>query len=163
EITRMQVEAARYANPLTLLPGNVPIDAHMERLLAAGQWFAAAYCDINHFKAFNDAYGYRRGDDMIKLAASALARAVDPRGDFLGQMGGGDCIMLMQSEDWEARCQRAVETFGIEAALLFDAEDFERGGVRGEDRQGNQVIFPLASLAVGVVRAHPSEFHSHLE
>jgi len=163
EITRMQVEAARYANPLTLLPGNVPIDAHMERLLAAGQSFAAAYCDINHFKPFNDAYGYRRGDDMIKLAASVLARTVDPRRDFLGHIGGDDFIMLMQSDDWEERCQRAAETFGTEAVLLFEAEDLERGGLRGEDRQGNAIVFPLASLAVGVVRADPSEFHSHLE
>jgi EAL domain-containing protein (putative c-di-GMP-specific phosphodiesterase class I)/GGDEF domain-containing protein len=163
EITRMQMEAARYANPLTLLPGNVPIDAHMERLLAAGQSFVAAYCDINHFKPFNDAYGYRRGDDMIKLAAAVLSRACDSSRDFLGHIGGDDFILLLQSDDWEARCQRAVDTFGAETAPHFDPEDLERGGVRGEDRQGNAIVFPLASLAVGVVRADASEFHSHLE
>jgi len=163
EMTRLQVEAARYANPLTLLPGNVPIDAHMERLLAAGIPFSAAYCDINHFKPFNDAYGYRRGDDMIKLAASVLTRVRDPQRDFLGHIGGDDFILLMQSEDWEARCNRAAEIFGAEAAGLFDRADLDGGGLRGEDRQGNALCFPLSSLAIGVVRVSPGDFASHLE
>src|SRR5262249_46978925 len=70
EVTRLQMEAARYANPLTMLPGNVPINEHIERLLDAKVGFTAAYCDLNHFKAFNDAYGYSMGDEMIKLTAN---------------------------------------------------------------------------------------------
>ena len=36
EITQMQINAARYANPLTQLPGNVPINEHIDRLLHSG-------------------------------------------------------------------------------------------------------------------------------
>ncbi len=162
-ITRLQVEAARYANPLTLLPGNVPIDGHMTRLLDAGQPFTACYADLNHFKSFNDAYGYRRGDEMIKLTATLLANACDTGRDFLGHIGGDDFIVLFQSEDWEARCTRALQTFDRDALALFDREDVARNGIGGEDRLGNPQLFPLTSLALGVIRILPADFPSHLE
>jgi diguanylate cyclase (GGDEF)-like protein len=163
EIARMQIEAARYANPLTLLPGNVPIDAHMQRLLAGGIAFEAAYADINHFKPYNDVYGYRRGDDMIRLAATVLSRACDPGCDFLGHIGGDDFIMLMQSADWEARCRAAVESFAAESTGLFEAADLQRNGLRSEDRQGNEILFPLTSIAIGVVRVQGGGFASHVD
>lgn len=50
----MQIDAARYANPLTLLPGNVPIDEHILRLMNAGMRFAVCHCDLDSFKPFND-------------------------------------------------------------------------------------------------------------
>lgn len=52
-VTAARIEAARHANPLTLLPGNIPITEHIERLLAGRARFAAAYADLNHFKPFN--------------------------------------------------------------------------------------------------------------
>ncbi len=163
EITRLQIDAARYANPLTLLPGNVPISEHIDRLLRAGLPFSAAYCDLNHFKPFNDAYGYSRGDEMIKLAASILARIADSTRDFLGHIGGDDFMLLFQSEDWEERNVKALEHFETEAARLFDEDDIGRGALAGEDRKGNTLLFPLTSLAIGVVRVLPSDFASHLE
>jgi len=48
-------------NPLTHLPGSPGIEAEVNRRLAAQTPFAFAYLDIDHFKAFNDVYGYPRG------------------------------------------------------------------------------------------------------
>lgn len=163
EITQMQLDAARYANPLTMLPGNVPIDEHIERLLAAGAAFAACYCDLNHFKPFNDAYGYRRGDDMIKLTARTLAAACDPACDFIGHIGGDDFMLLMQSDDWEARCRAVLDAFDEEAQALFAHADRLRSGFLAEDRLGNPVTFPLTSLAIGAVVVAPGTFASHLD
>ena len=162
EITAMQLEAARYANPLTMLPGNVPIDEHIERLLAARVPFVAAYCDLNHFKAFNDAYGYRRGDDIIKLGARSLRQVCDERRDFLGHIGGDDFIALFQSPDWKARCERALEAFALEADFLFDEDDRARGALSGTDRAGRALSFPLTSLAIGAVQVDGSAFASHM-
>lgn len=69
EITQMQMDALRYANPLTQLPGNVPINEHLEFLMEAGEPFAVCYADLDHFKPFNDLYGYRHGDEAIQLTA----------------------------------------------------------------------------------------------
>jgi EAL domain-containing protein (putative c-di-GMP-specific phosphodiesterase class I)/predicted transcriptional regulator len=82
EITQMQLNAARYANPLTLLPGNVPIDEHIARLLENGARFCACYVDLDHFKPYNDAYGYRKGDDMLRLTGKILSGHCDPQKRF---------------------------------------------------------------------------------
>lgn len=148
-VTELRVEAARYANPLTFLPGNIPISEHVGRLLAGAAPFVAAYADLNQFKPYNDHYGYWRGDEMIKLAARVLSECCDPVGDFLGHVGGDDFVLLMQSPDWERRCLDAIRHFNAEAHSLFDEEDRQRGGIRGEDRHGQASFFPMTTISIG--------------
>ena len=157
-IAEVRVEAARYANPLTFLPGNIPISEHIGRLLAGRALFTACYSDLNQFKPFNDQYGYWRGDEMIKLAASCLARACDPLRDFLGHVGGDDFVVLFQSDDWRVRCEKAVAEFNANAPSLYDAADRERGGITAEDRQGRSAFFGLTTLSIGAVRVLPGDF-----
>lgn len=162
EITLLQLEAARYANPLTLLPGNVPIDEHIAALLEAKTPFVVAYCDINHFKAFNDAYGYRRGDEMIRLAARTLSAACDGKQDFIGHIGGDDFLLVFRSDDWKSRCERALATFARQSQSLFDQADWIRGTLKGEDRSGRPLYSPLTTLAIGAVPVDPETYGSHL-
>jgi GGDEF domain-containing protein len=163
EITNLQIAAARYANPLTLLPGNVPINEHIERLLRARVGFIACHCDLDHFKPFNDAYGYRRGDDMIQLTGHILSDACDVRRDFLGHIGGDDFILLMQSADWTMRCRQALERFDRESARLYADEDLARGGLLVEDRKGNPMSQPLGALSIGAVVVESGDYLSHYE
>jgi diguanylate cyclase (GGDEF)-like protein len=152
-VTELRIEAARYANPLTLLPGNIPITEHIVRLLEAGRPFIAAYADLNHFKPFNDQYGYFRGDQMIRLLAETLMAHAEPRSDFVGHVGGDDFVVLFQSPDWRERCERIVADFNQAAASLFDAQDLARGGHEAEDRQGHAAFFPLTTLTIGACAA----------
>ena len=163
EITNLQITAARYANPLTLLPGNVPVNEHIERLLRAGGTFVACYCDLDHFKPFNDAYGYRRGDDVIQLTGRILLEACDPRRDFIGHIGGDDFILLLQSSDWSARTHEALKRFDQESLQLYSAEDLARGGLLAEDRSGNSVVHSLSALSIGAVVVEPGDYRSHYE
>lgn len=163
EITEMQVVAARYANPLTLLPGNVPIHEHTDRLLAAGVGFVAAYFDLDHFKPYNDVYGYRRGDEMIQLAARIIAEQSDPDLDFVGHVGGDDFIVLFQSPDWEQRCRDALRLFDAARGALFLPEHIAHGGYESEDRRGRMVFHPPVALSVGAVPVHQGCFQQRLE
>jgi len=74
QITEMQIDAARYANPLTLLPGNVPVNEHIEHLLQTGTPFYACCCNLDNFKPYNEVYSYRHGDEMIQLAGRILTQ-----------------------------------------------------------------------------------------
>lgn len=161
EITQMQINAARYANPLTLLPGNVPIDEHIDRLLQSGARFAACYVDLDHFKPFNDVYGYRKGDDVIQLTGHLLGMHCDPKRDFIGHVGGDDFIILFQSEDWEARCEMILADFAKAIPEHYSAADRERGGYISEDRRSRKVFHSLISLSLGVVRIEPGQYVSH--
>lgn len=157
-VTELRIEAARYANPLTLLPGNIPIAEHIARLLDGSRVFFAAYADLSHFKPFNDQYGYFRGDRMIQLAADTLLRHVQPSWDFVGHVGGDDFVVLFQSEDWEERCHRIVAEFNASALQLFDAEDARRGVLECEDRSGRYSTFPLSTMCIGVACISPRQF-----
>jgi len=163
EITALQISAARYANPLTGLPGNVPINEHIDRLIASGTRFAACYIDLDHFKPFNDSYGYRKGDDVIQLTGRVLEAHVDPARDFVGHIGGDDFLVLFQSEDWKERCHAILAAFAAGIVDHFDAADLQRGGYLCEDRKGNRVMHPVVTLSLGIVKAEPGHFRSHLQ
>ncbi len=155
-VTEVRIEAARYANPLTFLPGNIPIDAHIKRLVESDAPFHACYCDLNSFKPFNDIYGYWQGDEMLKLAATILAEVCDPQRDFLGHVGGDDFLILFQSDDWESRIRAAMKKFDENAVQLYKPADIEAGGIQGEDRHGNLRFYGFVSIAVGVVPVRQS-------
>lgn len=162
-ITEMQISAARYANPLTQLPGNVPINQQIDRLLKNETAFTACYFDIDRFKPFNDAYGYAKGDEMIQILGHLLGEICDPRFDFIGHIGGDDFIVLFQSTNWQNRCTQALQLFDQRSALLCSDQDRALGGLLGEDRRGNSVFHALPSLSIGAVPVQPGQFCSHLE
>jgi EAL domain-containing protein (putative c-di-GMP-specific phosphodiesterase class I)/GGDEF domain-containing protein/CBS domain-containing protein len=163
EITDLQIQAARYANPLTLLPGNVPITEHTERLLENQQTFCACYADLDHFKPFNDVYGYRKGDEVIQMTANLLSIHCDPDMDFVGHIGGDDFFILFQSTDWEQRCGRMLEAFDRNLAQMLPSKILADGGYEAEDRRGNMEFHPFPALSIGVVQVTPGRFAGHYE
>lgn len=161
KITDLRIHSARYANPLTLLPGNVPIDERISELLQAGRSFTVAYCDLDHFKPYNDVYGYERGDRIIQLAGRLLSTYIDPEQDFVGHIGGDDFIVIFQSANWRARCEVVLQEFAQLIPDYYCAADRERGGIQSKDRQGQITFFPLLSLSIGAVQPDPARCHSH--
>lgn len=161
-VTQMQINTARYANPLTLLPGNVPISEQIDSLLQSGTSFVACYCDLDHFKPFNDVYGYKKGDEVIQQTGRLLSEVSGPY-DFLGHIGGDDFIILFQSDHWEKICEHLLSRIADTFPLLYTAEDRQRGGIETENRQGERCFHPLLSLSIGAVVVDPGRFHSHHE
>ncbi len=159
-VMETRIEAARHANPLTFLPGNIPISQHIERLLASGGDFVACYADLNNFKPFNDQYGYWRGDEMIRLVARLAVAHCDPQRDFVGHVGGDDFIILYQSANWQLQCQQIISEFALLAIDLFDASARQAGGIHAEDRHGISRFFPMTTLSIGAVKIRRDEFTS---
>lgn len=157
-VTETRIEAARHANPLTFLPGNVPISQHIQRLLNSGAAFVACYADLNNFKPFNDQYGYWRGDEMIRLLARVILSHCDTQRDFVGHVGGDDFLILFQSIDWHMRCVRIVDSLAAGALELFDPQAREAGGIHTDDRHGVLRFFPCTTLSIGAVVADPGHF-----
>lgn len=163
EITEIQINTARYANPLTLLPGNVPINEHIDLLLEANIPFCTCYCDLDNFKPFNDVYGYRKGDDLIQLCGEILTDICDVERDFIGHIGGDDFIILFQSQDWQKRCNEALLRFDAMRSGFFSEEHRNEGGFTTQDRRGEKVFVPLTSLSIGAVQVFPGTYDSHHE
>jgi diguanylate cyclase (GGDEF)-like protein len=161
EITEMQIQSARYANPLTGLPGNSPIDEHIDALLAGEEPFCVCYFDLDNFKPFNDVYGFSMGDAMIQMTAKVISEQCDREIDFVGHIGGDDFIALFRSTDWEERCRNILERFGADVMSFFNPHDIERGGYITENRRGEKEFHNLSSLSVGAVPVQPKIFKSH--
>ncbi|MBP5949217.1 bifunctional diguanylate cyclase/phosphodiesterase [Pseudomonas iridis] len=154
-ITELKIQQARYANPLTLLPGNVPIQQCLTRLLQQGRESVICYVDIDSFKPFNDIYGYGRGDEVLLCLAQCLNERVDPSRDFVGHIGGDDFLLVLGPEDWRKRLNQLLDDFQSQCRRFYRPEHLEAGCFIAPNRQGIRQEFPLLSLSIGVVHLHP--------
>jgi diguanylate cyclase (GGDEF)-like protein len=154
------------ANPLSRLPGNNSIMKELERRLARKEEFATVYVDLDHFKAFNDRYGFARGDEALKLTSRLLVNCVSsgsPTDFYVGHVGGDDFIFLLPGNRAEAVCEQFIRNFDAIIGSLYDDDDRRHGAIRSVNRQGKKQTFPImtASLAVVVNRdgqlAHPGQ------
>ncbi|MEN0105919.1 MAG: bifunctional diguanylate cyclase/phosphodiesterase, partial [Pseudomonas sp.] len=155
-ITELKIQQARHANPLTLLPGNVPIQQCLTRLLQQAREAVICYVDIDSFKPFNDLYGYAKGDEILLCLAQCLSERVDPTRDFVGHIGGDDFLLVLGSEDWRARLNYLLEDFQGQCRRFYTAEHLEAGCFIAHNRKGQREEFPLLSLSLGVVQLHPA-------
>ena len=144
----------RSASPLTGLPGNHSINDEIRRRLADQRSFALLQIDIDHFKAFNDYYGYGRGDEAIQLLARILSETLSRRGGedgFVGHIGGDDFVVLSSCDAAESIGEEIIEAFNKAAMELYDEEDRSRGHVDVLNRRHVVERFPLMSLTIALV------------
>lgn len=150
-------------HPSTRLPGTVQIERDLVDRLAAAQTFAVCYADLDHFKEFNDRYGYNHGDRVILILSRILrdvVRALSPHG-FVGHIGGDDFIFTVPYPEMADCCQEILEIFEELIGLQYTEEDRNRGHFFGKDRRGEMYSVPLMTLSIGVVTNRHRSF-SHV-
>ena len=154
-ITELKIQQARHANPLTLLPGNVPIQQCLSRVLQQEREALICYVDIDNFKPFNDIYGYAKGDEVLLCLAHCLSERVDPTCDFVGHIGGDDFLLVLSSKDWRKRLHQLQEDFQGQCRRFYRPEHLQAGCFSATNRQGQRQEFGLLTLSIGVVHLHP--------
>jgi diguanylate cyclase (GGDEF)-like protein len=142
------------ANPLSKLPGNTSIINRIQDLIDRKEEFALAYVDLDHFKSFNDKYGFSRGDEVLLMTARVIVNTirsfVGVKG-FVGHVGGDDYVFVLSPETVEAACRRIIENFDSIIPHFYDPEDRKLGKIVSVDRRNNRQEFPLMSISIGVV------------
>jgi len=142
------------ANPLTKLPGNVSIINELRMRITENELFAVCYVDLDKFKAFNDKYGFEKGDEVIKNTARILISSVQEKGtpqDFIGHIGGDDFVVVTLPEKVDDLCKKIISDFTAMVPGLYNKEDLEKGYIIGKDRQKKTRKIPLLSISIGVV------------
>ena len=153
------------ANPLTKLPGSNRIHQEVEKRIRSKANFAAGYCDLSNFKAFNDVYGYERGNKVIEFTSVVILNALkshDPKG-FLGHVGGDDFIFACTLSKLEKIASEIVREFDLGITLHYDIEDLKKGGIRTENRQGHLEKFKVMTITIVAVTGRQRKFQSALE
>ena len=164
-MTALKIKHASQANPLTGLPGNVSIRAFVEKQIRTGQDFACVYFDLDFFKAYNDYYGFCKGDEAIKKTADLIVKifAVSRIG-YVGHIGGDDFIALIHAEETQELCAKFIREFDAMVPTLYTGTDVKNGCIETLDRKNEKCKFPLMSVSLAVVESKEnSRFHSFLE
>jgi diguanylate cyclase (GGDEF)-like protein len=148
-------------HPTTRLPGTPEIEGELARRLAAGERFAACYADLDHFKEFNDRYGYNEGDRVIRMVARVLhdvVKGISGETGFVGHIGGDDFLFVVPLDDVAAVCDTIVETFESLVPYQYSEADRRAGYYFGKDRRGQLHRVPLMSLSIGIATTERRRF-----
>lgn len=137
-------------NPLTRLPGNTSIQRAIEGAMGAA--VAVCYVDINHFKSYNDKYGFSHGDEVIRMTARIMFNVVrESGGGFCGHIGGDDFVCIVSNDQVEGVCQTIINHFDLIVLDLFDEETKKCGYYSGSNRKGEKENIPILSISIAVV------------
>jgi PleD family two-component response regulator len=156
---RMRMEAAMRRsyelggmNPLTYLPGNALIERELRRRAESGEPFALLHVDLDNFKAYNDRYGFLRGDEVIKLEANTTVAVVRKHAQegFVGHVGGDDMIVIVEPDRAEPIARDVVAEWDRLVLGLYEPADVARGYLEVPDRLGEVRRYPLSTISIGI-------------
>lgn len=154
----------RAVSPLTGLPGNYRINEEIATRAAGTEHFAVCHVDLDNFKAFNDRYGWLRGDEVITLLAASLKSAAAEAGlpqAFIGHVGGDDFVVICTPEQVDVLCEHCMHKFDECVRALHDLDDVSAGFISIVDRQGKERRYPLVSVSIGVAVTGRRHFPDH--
>jgi len=141
-------------SPRTGLPAGERIEQAISYRLQSGTKWALLYFDLDNFKAYNDAYGPFKGDEMIKLLGRIAADTLRQSGnasDFLGHIGGDDFVIITTPGRIVPLCRRLIAAWDHDSRAYYSEEDLRRGKIHAKDRAGVPQFFPLTGVSIGVV------------
>ncbi len=154
ELAVMRASRELDASPLTRLPGNTSIIHKIQTLIDAKEDFALIYADLDHFKSFNDKYGFSRGDEVLMMTARVMVntiRGIARMHSFIGHVGGDDFVCTLPADKAELACKTLIENFDSIVPNFYDQEDRARGCIVSKDRKGHEQTFPLMAISLAVV------------
>jgi diguanylate cyclase (GGDEF)-like protein len=141
-------------SPLTHLPGGIAIENVLKKRIESGRLFAFCLIDLDNFKAYNDHYGYARGNQVIKNTAQIIENASKKFGTedaFFGHIGGDDFVVISSIDRYAVICKNIVEEFDGSVDSLYDDKDLRLGHIIRKSRTGEENKFPLMTISIGVV------------
>lgn len=154
------------ANPLTRLPGGVAIEEVLKKRIQEESPLAFCLVDLRNFKAFNDQYGYARGNEVILATAEILKKALrehGAEGDFLGHIGGDDFVLISTPDRYEKTCETILSAFDREIVTFYDPEDRQQGCIQGKTRRGEDLTFPIMTISIAVVTNRHRRLKNHIQ
>jgi diguanylate cyclase (GGDEF)-like protein len=164
--TLLRIDRNRWANPLTGLPGNTEIQSEINSRIAKDMKFSVLYLDVDNFKAYNDVYGFARGDTAIKMIADILAdnsRTFGSPNDFIGHIGGDDFVIVTSPEYVDALCENIIKEFDERVPELYSDEDRKAGFISTANRRGDIIKYPIMSISIAVVSNEFRTLSNHIE
>jgi diguanylate cyclase (GGDEF)-like protein len=129
--------------------------------------FDICYIDINHFKPYNDHYGFEKGDMVIKTLASVIQESTAScRLDginFIGHIGGDDFIVSTHPKSSIELSKKIISCFEKRLPDLHGMEDYRKGNYLSKNRKGKEEMFDLLSISIGIVGTEVNKIDSYAQ
>jgi diguanylate cyclase (GGDEF)-like protein len=141
-------------NPLTRLPGNESIIRHIQTMIDKAEDVALAWVDLDHFKPFNDRYGFSRGDEVLLATARIItntAREIGGDGVFVAHIGGDDFVFICPEACVKKLCEEILHRFDMVIRNFYNDDDLENGGITAKSRDEKVMRFPIMTVSIAVV------------
>ena len=94
-----QLNHLAYYDELTQIPNQTYFKKHLQHVIARTERskneFALFYIDLDNFKPFNDEYGHRMGDQVLKVAAEAVVQSLR-EGDFPARFSSDEFVAVLE-------------------------------------------------------------------
>lgn len=164
--TLMRAREMRNVSPTTGLPGSMLIEQEVMRRVHNGDGFALLYCDLDHFKAFNDKKGWDLGNRVIETAAATIHASVvrfAGREGFIGHIGGDDFVALVPPQVAEAAADWICERFDERILDFYSFEEQEFGCIEVLDRNGEPQQYPFVGISIGIASSSVRSFTHYAE
>lgn len=149
-LAEIQVEFASYLNPLSKLPGNELISRNLEDMLQRER-FSLLYFDLDHFKTFNDLYGFQQGDKVLLRITEILKKHIEKPGHFLGHIGGDDFMAILPDHHVNELCEKIIYEFDASIPLFYQTEHLKNQALLVKNRNGQLEKLSIVSLSIAVV------------
>ncbi|HAM53166.1 MAG TPA: diguanylate cyclase response regulator [Nitrospiraceae bacterium] len=154
DLCTLRAQKILETNPLTRLPGNITIIKEIQRRIDTDSLFSFAYADLDHFKPFNDRYGFSRGDEVIRMTARLISNIIKIKGpeeSFVGHIGGDDFVFIITGvENIDTVCSELCANFDEIIQSFYDPEERAKAFIEALDRDGKRRTFPLLTLSIGI-------------
>lgn len=154
------------SNPLTGLPGNNSITLRIKKALGENEDVAVIYSDLDNFKAFNDAYGFALGDDVLLFTCQVFQEVLstlEAENSFIGHVGGDDFVMVVPSESIQETADAVIQRFDEGIISFYSEHDQENQCIESVNRQGERQTFPLMTISLAGVDLSHRRYDNYLE
>jgi PleD family two-component response regulator len=153
------------ANPITGLPGNNSIMSEIKKSIYHKTGVTVIHADLDNFKAYNDKYGFAKGDEIIFFTADTIKKAVEHAKcvySFIGHIGGDDFVIIVPIDSFGFVAEYIIHEIDSGIRKFYKEEDLAKNCIDSFDRAGRRQCFPLISISMGAVNL-TGEFTSYLE
>lgn len=140
-------------NPITRLPGQASLLKELQKRIDSKTQMAVCHLDLYKFREFNQRYGLKRGDELIRYVGALITESLRYYGspdDFLAHPAGDNFFFITSPMGVDDILDKIIIDFDRGVLSFYSGEDRERGFTVIKNREGGILKVSLTRIYIGI-------------